>query len=171
MVRDLAARYDGRLTIAKLNVDQHPRSAGRYDVLSLPTLILFKGGEPVERIAGSVKARAWSAPSPPTSTPEDRHARHLLQPGHVQPFADMETEVVEEGVTASAATASWWACAWTTRARCCACPRSSRGWGSTRSASGAGCGPTPTSCWGSRAATWGGRPEPREQQGGQQRSR
>ena len=56
MVRDLAARYGGRLTIAKLNVDQHPRSAGRYDVLSLPTLILFKGGEPVERIAGSVKA-------------------------------------------------------------------------------------------------------------------
>jgi thioredoxin 1 len=56
LVRDLAARYDGRLTVATLNVDQHPRSAGRYDVLSLPTLILFKGGQPVERIAGSVKA-------------------------------------------------------------------------------------------------------------------
>ena len=57
LMRDLAARYDGRLTVAKLNVDQHPRSAGRYDVLSLPTLILFKGGQPVERIAGSVKAK------------------------------------------------------------------------------------------------------------------
>ena len=56
LVRDLAERYDGRLTVATLNVDQHPRSAGRYDVLSLPTLILFKGGRPVERIAGSVKA-------------------------------------------------------------------------------------------------------------------
>ena len=54
-MRDLAARYAGRLTVATLNVDQHPRSAGRYDVLSLPTLILFKGGQPVERIAGSVK--------------------------------------------------------------------------------------------------------------------
>jgi thioredoxin 1 len=56
VVRELAERYGGRLTVATLNVDEHPRSAGRYDVLSLPTLILFKGGRPVERIAGAVKA-------------------------------------------------------------------------------------------------------------------
>jgi thioredoxin len=55
VVRDLAARYAGRLTVATLNVDDEPRSAGRYDVLSLPTLILFRDGEPVERIAGSIK--------------------------------------------------------------------------------------------------------------------
>ena len=45
----------GRLTVARLNVDDEPRAAGRYDVLSLPTLILFRGGEPVERLAGAVK--------------------------------------------------------------------------------------------------------------------
>jgi thioredoxin len=56
LVRDLAARYAGRLTVARLNVDDEPRSAVRYDVLSLPTLILFRDGEPVERIAGAVKA-------------------------------------------------------------------------------------------------------------------
>jgi thioredoxin len=56
IVADLAARYDGRLTVARLNVEEAPRSAGRYDVLSLPTLILFRDGEPVERIAGAVKA-------------------------------------------------------------------------------------------------------------------
>jgi thioredoxin len=55
LVRDLAARYAGRLTVARLNVDAEPRSAGRYEVLSLPTLILFRDGEPVERIAGAVK--------------------------------------------------------------------------------------------------------------------
>jgi thioredoxin 1 len=55
VVRDLAARYAGRLTVARLNVDDEPRSAGRYEVLSLPTLILFRDGEPVERIAGAVK--------------------------------------------------------------------------------------------------------------------
>jgi thioredoxin len=54
IVRDLAARYAGRLTVARLNVDDQPRAAGRYDVLSLPTLILFRGGEPVERMAGAV---------------------------------------------------------------------------------------------------------------------
>jgi thioredoxin 1 len=56
IVAELAARYDGRLTVARLNVEEAPRSAGRYDVLSLPTLILFRDGEPVERIAGAVKA-------------------------------------------------------------------------------------------------------------------
>lgn len=55
VVRDLAAAHAGRLTVARLNVDDHPRSAGRYDVLSLPTLILFRDGRPVERIAGAVK--------------------------------------------------------------------------------------------------------------------
>lgn len=54
-VRDIAARYAGRLRVATLNVDDQPRSAGRYDVLSLPTLMLFKDGAPVERIAGAVK--------------------------------------------------------------------------------------------------------------------
>ncbi len=56
VVRDLAGRYAGRLDVATLNVDDQPRSAGRYDVLSLPTLILFRDGRPVERFAGAVKA-------------------------------------------------------------------------------------------------------------------
>jgi thioredoxin len=56
IVADLAGRYAGRLTVARLNVEEAPRSAGRYDVLALPTLILFRDGEPVERIAGAVKA-------------------------------------------------------------------------------------------------------------------
>jgi thioredoxin len=55
VMHDLAERYAGRLAVATLNIDEHPRSAGRYDVLSLPTLILFRDGEPVERIAGAVK--------------------------------------------------------------------------------------------------------------------
>jgi thioredoxin 1 len=54
IVRDLAARHAGRLTVARLNVDDEPRAASRYEVLSLPTLILFRGGEPVERLAGAV---------------------------------------------------------------------------------------------------------------------
>jgi thioredoxin 1 len=56
MVRELASRHAGRLDVARLNVDAEPAAAARYDVLSLPTLILFRDGEPVERIAGAVKA-------------------------------------------------------------------------------------------------------------------
>jgi thioredoxin 1 len=52
---DLAERYDGRLTVATLDVDDQPGVAGRYDVLSLPTLVLFARGEPVERLTGAVR--------------------------------------------------------------------------------------------------------------------
>ena len=67
--------------------------------------------------------------------------------GHVQPFADMETEVVEEGVTAVRGDGKLVGLRLDDPRRCCACPRSSRSWGSTRTASGAGCGPMPTSSW------------------------
>ena len=56
LVRDLARRHAGRVTLGTLNVDEHPRSAARYDVLTLPTLILFRDGAPVERVVGAVKA-------------------------------------------------------------------------------------------------------------------
>jgi thioredoxin 1 len=54
LVREVGRRFADRLAVAALNVDQHPRSAGAYDGLSVPTLILFKGGHPVERLAGAV---------------------------------------------------------------------------------------------------------------------
>lgn len=57
----IAERYAGRLTVATLDVDDQPATAGRYDVLSLPTLILFAGGEPVERLTGAVKPRRIEA--------------------------------------------------------------------------------------------------------------
>ena len=51
----------GHLTIATLNVDEEPACAGRYDVLSLPTLVLFAGGEPVARLTGAVKPKKIEA--------------------------------------------------------------------------------------------------------------
>ena len=68
---DLAARYAGRLTVATLNVDEEPACAGRYDVLSLPTVMLFKHGEPVARITGSMKpARLEATVAPHLSDPD-----------------------------------------------------------------------------------------------------
>ena len=55
-LRDRARRHAGRVTLGRLNVDEHPGSAARYDVLTLPTLILFRDGAPVKRVAGAVKA-------------------------------------------------------------------------------------------------------------------
>tara|TARA_B100001123_G_scaffold70173_1_gene78548 strand:+ start:33658 stop:33984 length:327 start_codon:yes stop_codon:yes gene_type:complete len=51
-VEELAADYDGKVTIGKLNVDDNPNTATQFGVRSIPTLLLFKGGEVVESVVG-----------------------------------------------------------------------------------------------------------------------
>ena len=48
----LADEYHGRLTVAKMNVDENPMVPGRYNIRGIPTLLLFKGGEMVEQVVG-----------------------------------------------------------------------------------------------------------------------
>ena len=50
----LAQEYAGRLKIAKLNVDENPLTASRYGIQSIPTLLLFKAGEQVNRLVGAL---------------------------------------------------------------------------------------------------------------------
>jgi thioredoxin 1 len=50
---ELAAEHAGKLRIAKLNVDDNPDVARRYQVMSIPTLLVFKDGEAKKRIVGS----------------------------------------------------------------------------------------------------------------------
>jgi thioredoxin 1 len=53
-IRDeIASEHEGKLRIAKLNVDDHPGIARRFEVLSIPTMILFKDGQPAARITGA----------------------------------------------------------------------------------------------------------------------
>ncbi len=52
LLEDIAEEYDGQLQVAKLDVDYNPQTAGAYGVMSIPTLILFKDGQPVERLVG-----------------------------------------------------------------------------------------------------------------------
>jgi thioredoxin len=49
----LAAESGGRYLITKLNVDENPRTAAQFGVQSIPTLLIFKGGQPVERLVGA----------------------------------------------------------------------------------------------------------------------
>ena len=51
-VEALASDYDGKMTVGKLNVDDNPAIAGQFGVRSIPTLLLFKGGEVVESVVG-----------------------------------------------------------------------------------------------------------------------
>ncbi|HWP33960.1 MAG TPA: thioredoxin [Thermodesulfobacteriota bacterium] len=54
VVEDLARQYAGRVKVVKLNVDENPRTPSRYGVLGIPTLILFKNGQPVDQLVGAL---------------------------------------------------------------------------------------------------------------------
>lgn len=54
LIEELAGQYEGRVKIGKVNVDENPETAQRYDVMNIPTLILFKNGEIAERFMGLV---------------------------------------------------------------------------------------------------------------------
>ncbi|NLA04533.1 MAG: thioredoxin [Firmicutes bacterium] len=49
---DLAATYQGRLKILKVNVDENPQLAGQYQVMGIPAMLLFKGGALVDSFVG-----------------------------------------------------------------------------------------------------------------------
>ncbi|HZD10864.1 MAG TPA: thioredoxin [Candidatus Binatia bacterium] len=53
-VHDIAGEYEGSLRVAKLDVDENPTVPGRYGIIGIPTLMLFKDGEVVARITGAL---------------------------------------------------------------------------------------------------------------------
>ena len=62
---EIAEEYDGQVQIAKLDVDHNGETAMQYGVMSIPTLIVFKGGQAVERIVGFMpKAKLLSKVTP-----------------------------------------------------------------------------------------------------------
>lgn len=56
-VEELAQEYDGKLKVAKVDVDANPQTAMQYGIRSIPTLMVFKGGAVVEQIVGAVPKR------------------------------------------------------------------------------------------------------------------
>lgn len=53
VLEEIASEKAGTLTVAKIDVDANPGTARDYQVSSIPTLILFQGGQPVKRIVGA----------------------------------------------------------------------------------------------------------------------
>ena len=52
VIEELAEEYKGRLTVGKVNVDENSILSGKYGVMSIPTMIVFKDGKEVERASG-----------------------------------------------------------------------------------------------------------------------
>jgi thioredoxin 1 len=57
IVEEMAKEYDGKLKVTKMDVDANPRTAMQYGIRSIPTLMIFKGGQVVEQIVGAVPKR------------------------------------------------------------------------------------------------------------------
>ena len=49
---ELAEEYNGKVTITRLDVDQNPRTAAKYSIMAIPTMLIFKEGKPISNIVG-----------------------------------------------------------------------------------------------------------------------
>ncbi|MAF86156.1 MAG: thioredoxin [Dehalococcoidales bacterium] len=58
VVEKLAEKYNGRLKFYRLNVDENQQTAAKYNVMSIPTLLFFKGGAVVDTVIGAVPEQA-----------------------------------------------------------------------------------------------------------------
>lgn len=52
IVEDLSNEYSGRMSVLKMNVDENPETPGRYGIMGIPTLLLFKDGQLVDTVVG-----------------------------------------------------------------------------------------------------------------------
>ena len=59
IVEELAKEYAGKVKVRKLNTDENPEVAGRYQVMSIPTILFFKNGQVVEKLVGARPKRQF----------------------------------------------------------------------------------------------------------------
>jgi len=58
ILNELAAESAGRYRIAKLNVDENPQTASRFNIASIPTMLIFKDGKLIDRLIGAQPKQA-----------------------------------------------------------------------------------------------------------------
>lgn len=55
IVEELAAEYEGKITVGKLNVDENDETCSTYGIMNIPTILFFKNGELVNRTVGAMR--------------------------------------------------------------------------------------------------------------------
>ncbi|MFA5351059.1 MAG: thioredoxin [Candidatus Omnitrophota bacterium] len=53
-IEEIARKYDGKLKVCKLNVDDAPKTANSYEIMNIPTLAIFKNGQMVDKFVGAL---------------------------------------------------------------------------------------------------------------------
>jgi len=61
VIEELAKEYAGKIVFGKLNVDENPMTTAKFGIMGIPTLIVFKNGQPVDRIIGAMPKRQIEA--------------------------------------------------------------------------------------------------------------
>ncbi|MBI5452931.1 thioredoxin [Candidatus Gottesmanbacteria bacterium] len=59
IIEELAKEYEGKMVVGKMNVDENQLPASQYNVMSIPTVMIFKGGQPVKAIVGAQGKEAY----------------------------------------------------------------------------------------------------------------
>ncbi len=54
VLEELAAEHAGKIVVGKVNVDENPKTAMEYDILSIPTVLVFSGGKMVKKLVGAM---------------------------------------------------------------------------------------------------------------------
>ncbi|AIE75900.1 Thioredoxin [Synechocystis sp. PCC 6714] len=54
VVDEISQQYEGKVKVVKLNTDENPNTASQYGIRSIPTLMIFKGGQRVDMVVGAV---------------------------------------------------------------------------------------------------------------------
>lgn len=52
-IDELAKEYEGKIKVGKINVDENPQAAGQYGIMSIPSIVFFKQGQPVKTMIGA----------------------------------------------------------------------------------------------------------------------
>jgi thioredoxin 1 len=61
LIDELAKEYEGRVAIGKFNTDENPMTPGQYNIMSIPTVMIFKNGTPIQVMVGAQSKQTYQA--------------------------------------------------------------------------------------------------------------